>query len=47
MNFVRIYLGEGRGVFTKIGRDEVLMALLMRWLFQPYPPRGGSRVGRK
>ena len=28
---------------TKLGRDEVLMARLIK-MFWPYPPRGGSRA---
>ena len=35
-----LYYSTTQWMFTKLGRDDVLMA----WMFWPYLPRGGSRV---
>ena len=36
-----------RWIFTKLGRDKVLMTRTFVWTLGPNPPRGGSRAGPK
>ena len=40
-----LYYRTARWMFTKLGRDEVLMALNVDLGVSAIPPRGGSRAG--
>ena len=46
-HIVSLYYSTARWMFTKLGRDEVLMVPYKCSVFQPDPPRGGSRAGPK
>ena len=43
----RLYYRTAKWMFTKLGRDEVLMAVPCIKMFRPYLPRGGSRMRQK
>ena len=46
-HIVSLYYKTAYWVFTKLGRNEVLMARTCIKVFRPDQPRGGSRAGPK
>ena len=46
-HIVSLYYRTARWMFTKLGRDEVLMVPYKCCCFRPDPSRGGSRAGQK
>ena len=46
-HIVSLYYRTALWIFTKLGRDEVLMVPYIVVVFRPYPSRGGSRTGLK
>ena len=46
-HIVSLYYRTALWMFTKLGRDEVLMMSYKFDVFRPDPSRGGSRAGQK
>ena len=46
-HIVSLYYRTAEWMFTKLGRDEVLMVLTSVVAFRPDPSGGGSRAGQK
>ena len=46
-HIVSLYYRTAQWMFTKLGRDEVLMVPYKYYCFRPDPYRGGSRAGPK